>query len=111
MRQECLNAHWLLSLEDVEANIAAWRTDYNDLRSDSALDWLAMNSCAAAGNCRQRRLTRSRRFLLPIAPEWRPLKGDDGSHEVAQTGDTLRVDSSPWTARGATPRAGALGCR
>ena len=28
-RQECLNASWLLSLEDARSKIEAWRVDYN----------------------------------------------------------------------------------
>jgi putative transposase len=39
LRQECLNAHWFLSLEDAQAKIAAWRTYYNETRPHSALDW------------------------------------------------------------------------
>ena len=30
LRQECLNAHWLLSLDDAKAKIGAWRIDYNE---------------------------------------------------------------------------------
>jgi putative transposase len=39
LRQECLNAHWFLSLDDAKAKIAAWRTEYNESRPHSALDW------------------------------------------------------------------------
>jgi len=38
-RQECLNAHWFLSLEDAKAKIAAWRQYYNETRPHSALQW------------------------------------------------------------------------
>jgi putative transposase len=41
LRQECLNAHWFLSLDDAKAKIMAWRTEYNEGRPHSALDWAA----------------------------------------------------------------------
>lgn len=40
LRQECLNAHWFLSLQDAKDKIGAWRTEYNESRPHSALDWL-----------------------------------------------------------------------
>lgn len=40
LRQECLNAHWFLSMEDARAKIDAWRNDYNESRPHSALDWI-----------------------------------------------------------------------
>jgi putative transposase len=36
-RQECLNDHWFLSLEDAEEKIEAWRRDYNEQRPHSSL--------------------------------------------------------------------------
>lgn len=39
-RQECLNLHWFLSLEDAKAKIEAWRRDYNEYRPHSALQWM-----------------------------------------------------------------------
>ena len=39
LRQECLNAHWFLSLADAQEKITAWREDYNESRPHSALDW------------------------------------------------------------------------
>ena len=39
LRQECLNAHWFLSLEDARTKIEAWRKDYNENRPHSALGW------------------------------------------------------------------------
>jgi transposase InsO family protein len=32
LRQECLNAHWFLLLEDARTKIEAWRKDYNENR-------------------------------------------------------------------------------
>ena len=37
-RDECLNIHWFLSLDDAREKIEAWRRDYNDFRPHSALD-------------------------------------------------------------------------
>jgi putative transposase len=36
-RQECLNEHWFLSLEDACEKVEKWRRDYNDNRPHSAL--------------------------------------------------------------------------
>jgi putative transposase len=36
-RQECLNEHWFLSLEDAKEKVDAWREDYNRERPHSAL--------------------------------------------------------------------------
>lgn len=38
-RQECLNAHWFLSLEDARRKIDEWRQYYNETRPHSALQW------------------------------------------------------------------------
>ena len=37
-RDECLNAHWFLSLEDAAEKIEAWRIDYNEYRPHSSLN-------------------------------------------------------------------------
>ena len=39
-REECLNAHWFLSLEDARRKIEVWREYYNDARPHSALQWM-----------------------------------------------------------------------
>jgi putative transposase len=36
-RQECLNEHWFLSLEDAKEKVDAWRREYNRERPHSAL--------------------------------------------------------------------------
>jgi putative transposase len=38
-RQECLNQHWFLSLEDAQAKISAWQNEYNNERPHSALGY------------------------------------------------------------------------
>jgi putative transposase len=39
LRQECLNAHWFLSLEGARRKIDEWRQYYNETRPHSALQW------------------------------------------------------------------------
>lgn len=39
LRQECLNLHWFLSLDDARTKIEAWRQYYNETRPHSALQW------------------------------------------------------------------------
>jgi putative transposase len=36
-RDECLNAHWFLSLEDAQDKIESWRMEYNSFRPHSSL--------------------------------------------------------------------------
>lgn len=36
-RDECLNAHWFLSLDDAQKKIEAWRQEYNSYRPHSSL--------------------------------------------------------------------------
>jgi putative transposase len=38
-RQECLNEHWFLSLEDAKEKIEAWRSPYNEPRPPSSLGY------------------------------------------------------------------------
>jgi putative transposase len=38
-RQECLNEHWFLSLEDATEKIEAWRDHYNEQRPHSSLGY------------------------------------------------------------------------
>lgn len=37
-QDECLNAHWFLSLGDVKKKVEAWRVEYNEFRPHSSLD-------------------------------------------------------------------------
>tara|TARA_R110002072_G_scaffold284396_5_gene448700 strand:+ start:28465 stop:29301 length:837 start_codon:yes stop_codon:yes gene_type:complete len=37
-RDECLNSHWFLSLEDAREKIEAWREEYNDFRPHTSLE-------------------------------------------------------------------------
>ena len=49
-REECLNAHWFLSLEDAKGKIEAWRRYYNEDRPHSAHGW--MTPAEFAEQCR-----------------------------------------------------------
>jgi putative transposase len=40
LRDEYLNTHWFLSLEDARAKIKTWRRDYNESRPHTSLGWL-----------------------------------------------------------------------
>jgi putative transposase len=46
-REECLNPHWFLSLEDAQERVEAWRDDYNQSRPHSALGNRSPNEFAA----------------------------------------------------------------
>jgi len=39
-QEECLNAHWFLSLGDARRKIEGWRAFYNEARPQTALSWL-----------------------------------------------------------------------
>jgi putative transposase len=39
-REECLNEHWFLNLEDARDTIENWHVDYNLVRPHSALGYL-----------------------------------------------------------------------
>ncbi len=49
-RQECLNQHWFLSLEDAQAKIKAWWKDYNEVSPHNALGDITPHSFAAANS-------------------------------------------------------------
>ena len=48
LRDECLNAHWFLSLADAKAKIEAWRRQYNESRPHTSLGWLTPQQFALA---------------------------------------------------------------
>jgi putative transposase len=47
-RDECLNQHWFLSLEEARRLIAEWRIDYNECRPHSSLDGMTPREYAEA---------------------------------------------------------------
>jgi putative transposase len=38
-REECLNEHWFLTLDDARETIESWRIDYNQVRPHSSLGY------------------------------------------------------------------------
>lgn len=46
-RDECLNTHWFLSLDDARRKVEHWRREYNSFRPHSALKNLAPSAFAA----------------------------------------------------------------
>lgn len=48
-RDECLNAHWFLGLEDARRQIETWRLDYNHVRPHSSLGDLPPSEFAKRG--------------------------------------------------------------
>jgi putative transposase len=56
LRQECLNQHWFLSLQDARSKIEGWRRMYNESRPHGALDWLTptefARQCRAGQECK-----------------------------------------------------------
>ena len=52
LRDECLNAHWFLSIADARAKIEAWRRDYNESRPHTSLGWMTPVEYAAAAAIR-----------------------------------------------------------
>ena len=49
LRAECLNENWLLSLDDATEKLEAWRVDYDEHRTHSALGNLAPSEFASTG--------------------------------------------------------------
>jgi putative transposase len=49
-RQECLNQHWFLSLEEAQVKIKAWWKDYNEVSPHSPLGDVAPHSFAAVNS-------------------------------------------------------------
>ncbi len=44
-RQECLNQHWFLSMEDARVKISAWQNEYNSERPHSSLGYRTPLEC------------------------------------------------------------------
>nr|WP_232090881.1 transposase [Sphingomonas sp. HMP9] len=48
LRDECLNAHWFLSMTDARANIEVWRQDFNERCPHTSRYWMTPVECNAA---------------------------------------------------------------
>ncbi len=49
LRDECLNTNWFLSLDDARDKIETWRTDYNEYRPHSSLNYKTPSDFARSG--------------------------------------------------------------
>lgn len=68
VRQECLNQHWFLSLEDARVKVEHWRRDYNDQRPHSMLGYMTPNQYAlGATEDRTPGIQQGRFFADPVA--------------------------------------------
>ena len=59
LRQECLNQHWFLSLEDAQQKMETWRREYNRERPHSALENRTPSEFAAKAQALQTGLSQS----------------------------------------------------
>lgn len=66
-RDECLNLHWFLSLQDAKEKIEAWREEYNTFRPHSSLDNLTPREFAEKKAGTDQKNTRF--FLSPTGTE------------------------------------------
>jgi putative transposase len=79
-RDECLNAHWFLSLEDASEKIEAWRCEYNSYRPHSSLEGMTPDAfvekhlAGTAGN---------EEGCLPAAPSPGPKSSSAGDQPSA----------------------------
>jgi putative transposase len=48
LRDECLNTHWFLSLNDARSKIVTWRRDYNECRPHTSLGWMTPGEFASS---------------------------------------------------------------
>jgi putative transposase len=48
LRDECLNAHWFLSIAEARAKIEVWRRDYKESPPHTSLGWMTPVEYAAA---------------------------------------------------------------
>src|SRR5262249_38686400 len=64
LRQECLNQHWFLSLEDAREKIEGWGGEYNQHRPHSALGNRTPSKFATSARALQTRLARSASALV-----------------------------------------------
>ena len=67
-RDECLNAHWFLSLEDAAGKIEAWREEYNEYRPHSSL-----NDLTPTEFIEQYHEENKKSKALPRAPSFDPM--------------------------------------
>ena len=53
LRDECLNQHWFISIEDMQEKVEKWRQDYNQVRPHSSLGNMPPEEYARLKSCLQ----------------------------------------------------------
>lgn len=85
-REECLNEHWFLSLEDAKGKIEAWRRYYNEDRPHVLKTGCRRpNSLSSAGMRHLRRSHRSRKF--PVKTGTKTVAASLGNSSTFRTGN------------------------
>lgn len=85
-RDECLNAHWFLSLEDAREKISAWRQEYNSYRPHSSLDGLTPDEFITRDLAREREPDKEG---LPAAPLFGSMTSSAEEHFSAATSEVI----------------------
>jgi putative transposase len=83
LRQECLNQHWFLSLEDAQEKMASWRGEYNRERPHSALGNRTPSEFAASAQALQTGRRTSVAIVEKSPSTWIKLGGKSNSEELS----------------------------
>ena len=105
LRDECLNASWFRNLWDARRRIGQWRTEYNEQRPHSSLDyrtpaefagqWVKAASPSANVNTTQQATTQGQALRAPAAALTRhPLRGQSIHQEGDAANYAPHVDNS-----------------
>ena len=82
LRDECLNQHWFLSLDEARAVTQAWREDYNRVRSHGALGNRPRMANNPAGITAGAASSRATLVIETGSIHWgRSEDDDEGSHD------------------------------
>jgi putative transposase len=94
-RDECLNMHWFLSLEDAGQKMEAWRCEYNSYRPHSALGHLTPDEFIEQ---HLRGVGHSQGKCLPAAPSSGLRSSSAEGHFSAGSSEDLSPDEGMETA-------------
>jgi putative transposase len=76
LRDECLNANWFRTLNDVRSTLAAWRREYNCERPHSSLDYRTPEEFRAGLNSARGYVRCGKQRTLPTSPQPRLRRRD-----------------------------------
>jgi len=85
-RDECLNAHWFLSLDDASSKIEAWRMEYNSYRPHSSLEGLTPNEFV------EKHLANVREVTLPGVPSSEPMSSSAVENLSSRSSEDISPD-------------------